>query len=73
MLNVMSETTNDLVESLQNLIERKDGSIKSLKRENNALIAVINEMRRKYNAKMLLLLILLLISTTISIYQFICK
>lgn len=70
MINT-NESTNKLIESLQSQISNKDGVIESLKRENNTLIAVIRNFKKKYNDSKLIIFALLLI--TISIYQFISK
>ena len=69
MLYKMNESTNKMIEMLQNQISKRDEVITSLKRENEIHSIVNKAQKRKYVIIMLLLSALLLIESGIVLYN----
>ena len=65
----MNESTNKMIEMLQNQISKRDEVITSLKRENEIHSIVNKAQKRKYVIIMLLLSALLLIESGIVLYN----
>ena len=57
----MNESTNKMIEMLQNQIYKRDEVITALKRENDILSIVNKAQKRKYRFTILILTILLMI------------
>ena len=67
----MNESTNKMIEMLQNQISKRDEVITALKRENDILSIVNKAQKRKYRFTILILSILLMMESGIMIYHFI--
>ena len=65
----MNDSTNKMIEMLQNQISKRDEVITALKRENDILSIVNKAQKRKYVIIMLLLSALLLIESGIVLYN----
>ena len=65
----MNDSTNKMIEMLQNQISKRDEVITSLKRENEIHSIVNKAQKRKYVIIMLLLSALLLIESGIVLYN----
>lgn len=63
----MNESTNKMIEMLQNQISKRDEVITALKRENDILSIVNKAQKRKYRFTILILTILLMIESGIMI------
>ena len=63
----MNESTNKMIEMLQNQISKRDEVITSLKRENEIHSIVNKAQKRKYRFTILILTILLMIESGIMI------
>ena len=65
----MNDSTNKMIEMLQNQISKRDEVITALKRENEIHSIVNKAQKRKYVIIMLLLSALLLIESGIVLYN----
>ena len=65
----MNDSTNKMIEMLQNQISKRDEVIQALKRENDILSIVNKAQKRKYRFTILILSILLIIESGIMIYH----
>ena len=63
----MNDSTNKMIEMLQNQISKRDEVIQALKRENDILSIVNKAQKRKYRFTILILTILLMIESGIMI------
>ena len=63
----MNDSTNKMIEMLQNQISKRDEVITALKRENDILSIVNKAQKRKYRFTILILTILLMIESGIMI------
>ena len=67
----MNDSTNKMIEMLQNQISKRDEVITALKRENDILSIVNKAQKRKYRFTILILTVLLMISSGFTIYNLI--
>lgn len=67
----MNDSTNKMIEMLQNQIGKRDEVITALKRENDILSIVNKAQKRKYRFTILILTVLLMISSGFTIYNLI--
>jgi hypothetical protein len=63
----MNDSTNKMIEMLQNQISKRDGAITALKRENDILSIVNKAQKKRYRFAILILTILLMIESGIMI------
>lgn len=62
----MKDSTNDMIEMLQDQIFKRDEVITALKRQNEVQSIMIKNNKRKYKGIIFILSTLLIISTTIA-------
>ena len=67
----MNDSTNKMIEMLQNQISKRDEVIQALKRENDILSIVNKAQKKRYRFAILILTILLMISSGFAIYHLI--
>ena len=67
----MNDSTNKMIEMLQNQISKRDEVIQALKRENDILSIVNKAQKKRYRFSILVLTILLMISSGFVIYHLI--
>ena len=67
----MKDSTNDMIDMLQDQISKRDEVIQALKRENEVLSILIKSLKKKYKIIILIYSILLMISSGITIYHLI--
>ena len=63
----MNDSTNKMIEMLQNQVSKRDEVITALKRENDILSIVNKAQKRKYRFTILILTVLLMIESGIMI------
>ena len=67
----MNDSTNKMIEMLQNQIGKRDEVITALKRENDILSIINKAQKKRYRFAILILTILLMISSGFAIYHLI--